>query len=118
MSPRIFAVVLGVGLVLAGLLLGADRFEVSSDGDTGQCSSVFSGAKGDIGDAAAAQQKRQLDALRDTVAGVGPTYHGSMFADRCDAKRDQRGLFTWLLVGGGALLVAGGVLIRTKTERK
>lgn len=108
MSINKFAIGLGIALVLFGLLVGADRFSVTSDGDTGTCSSYFSGPTGDIGDALAAEQKRQLDEL-----GTGQRYHGSTtFADQCDSKRDQRGLFTWLLIGGGGVLVAGGALVR------
>jgi hypothetical protein len=81
---------------------------VTSDGDTGECSSYFTGPKGDIGDALAAEQQRELGEL-----GSGPRYHGSTtFADQCDSKRDQRGLFTWLLIGGGVVLAADGALIR------
>jgi hypothetical protein len=106
MSINKFAIGLGIALVLVGLLAGSDRFSVTSDGDTGTCSSYFSGPKRDIGDALA-EQKRQLDEL-----GTGRRYHGSTFADQCDSKRDQRGLFTWLLVGGGVVLVTGGALVR------
>ena len=108
MSINKFAIGLGIALVLVGLLVGADRFFVTSDGDTGTCSSYFSGPKGDIGDALDAEQKRQQDEL-----GTGQRYHGSTtFAEQCDSKRDQRGLFTWLLIGGGGVLVAGGALVR------
>ena len=102
-----FAIGLGIALVLVGLLVGADRFFVTSDGDTGTCSSYFSGPKGDIGDALDAEQNGNR-----TSWEPGSAPRSTTFAEQCDSKRDQRGLFTWLLIGGGGVLVAGGALVR------
>jgi hypothetical protein len=109
MSPRAFAISLGVLLILGGLLLGAERFSASADGVPTKCSSVFDGGGAFGYDNSAVWD---MDSSHQ--------WHGDTpLVNACDAKRDQYRLFTWLLVGGGVVLTAGGALVvRAKTERK
>ena len=97
-----FAVVVGIVLVLVGLLVGADRFSASADGIKAQCTSVFDAGKG--------RSIVSYDNGSGTGQGLFPPL--APLVNACDSKRNQMRLFTWLLVGAGVVLTAGGVLIR------
>ena len=106
MSYRGFAIGLGVVLVFIGVVvIGNARFSIHAGGDTGTCASYFNGPSGDIGNADALQQKLSLDGL------VGKHYTGLSVDDLCNNERDQRGTWTWVLVGVGLALVAGGLFV-------
>jgi hypothetical protein len=107
MSIRGFVIGLGVVLVFIGVVvIGNARFEIHAGGDTGMCTSYFNGPSGDVGNADALQQKLSLGEL------AGKRYTGPSVDDLCNNERDQRGTWTWVLVGVGVVLAAGGVLIR------
>jgi hypothetical protein len=109
MSPRAFAIVLGVVMILGGLTLGAERFSASADGIPAQCVSVFDG-----GGTVSYDNRAVLD--KDFS---GQWHLDTPLVNACDAERNQYHLLTWLLVGAGVVLTAGGALVvRTKTEGK
>lgn len=114
MSIRAFAVVLGVVMILGGLTLGAERFSAHADGISAQCISVFDGGKG--GGALAYDGPA---VLTKKFSGEWRSSGDTPLDTACDAERNQYRLFTWLLVGAGAVLTAGGLFIwPTKTEGK
>jgi hypothetical protein len=114
MSPRAFAISLGVVMILGGLLLGAERFSASADGIPTKCVSVFDGGKGGGAfeyDNNVVLPKKMFGSWRDS--GDAP------LDNACDTERNQYRAFTWLLVGGGVVLTAGGAfVVRTKTAGK
>jgi hypothetical protein len=107
MSPRAFAISLGVVLILGGLLLGAERFSASADGIPAQCVSVFDGGKG-----GGAYTYDNSAVLAKKFSGQWRSSGDTPLDNACDAERNQYRLLTWLLVGGGLVLTAGGALVR------
>jgi hypothetical protein len=114
MSPRAFAIILGVVMILGGLTLGAERFSASADSIPAQCISVFDGGKG-----GGALSYDTSAVLAKQFSGEWRSSGDTPLDNACDAERNQYRLFTWLLVGAGVVLTAGGVFIwPTKTEGK
>jgi hypothetical protein len=114
MSPRAFAIILGVVMILGGLALGAERFSASADGIPAQCISVFDGGKG-----GGALSYDTSAVLAKKFSGEWRSSGDTPLDNACDAERNQYRLFRWLLVGGGVVLTAGGALVvRAKAEGK
>lgn len=82
---------IGAGMIIAGLLLGMDRFSTTYHGTHVECSSVFGEE---------AQDSRAL-------------YQGGPNAvDACVAKRGTYGILTWVLIGGGGVVLLGAISVK------
>lgn len=101
--------VVGVAMAVGGLLtFGPSRFTVTAGGITGTCSSVFGGPRGDMGNADDGKQRQQLDGL--TRGSLWESAQPS-FDDLCNAERDSRKTWMWVLVVVGVTLAGGSAFV-------
>lgn len=107
MSPRAFAVALGIVAIAVGLFLGLRGHSVPGfSGDPIACGSAFSPDRSGASQADGAEglyvaqtQNRLTDSTKYTAS--------------CDAARGSSAV-PWALIAAGAVLAIGGLVVRTK----
>lgn len=107
MSPRWFVVLVGAAAVLAGVILGSVAVTargVYSPQDAFSCGSAFAPNL----DAAAGR-----DMLSERAAwNLGISAGDQDTVTACEDAIGSRPAFAWVLLGAGAVLAAGGLVVR------
>jgi hypothetical protein len=101
MSPRLFASIIGVIAILAGLVFMGSEIDISAQGEHVNCGTVFNNE----GDIAGVRQDDQLGSI------MGPKTDR---AGECEDAVSTRKLWTIPLAIVGAVVLLGGILIRVK----
>lgn len=105
MQLRSFIAAVGGVLVLVALVLGFSDV-VSRQGVS--CGSPF------VTNLSEAEHREAVDELTGTLVGGRST--GTDFVGQCEDALGARPMLAWLVLGGGIILLAGGLVVRTTAE--